>query len=54
MPEYSLNPVRVATVSYTHLGANYHGRFEYACIEQMELCVEILKKIVEKYAVKEI
>ena len=26
-------------------GANYHGRFEYACIEQMELCVEILKKI---------
>lgn len=34
--------------------ANYHGRFEYACIEQMELCVEILKKIVEKYAVKEI
>ena len=21
-------------------GANYHGRFEYACIEQMELCVE--------------
>ncbi len=22
----------------------YHGRFEYACIEQMELCVEILKK----------
>lgn len=33
-------------------GANYHGRFEYACIEQMELCVEILKKIVEKYAVK--
>ena len=35
-------------------GANYHGRFEYACIEQMELCVEILKKIVEKYAVKEI
>lgn len=33
-------------------GANYHGRFEYACIEQMEQCVEILKKIVEKYAVK--
>ena len=31
-------------------GANYHGRFEYACIEQMEQCVEILKKIVEKYA----
>ena len=33
-------------------GANYHGRFEYACIEEMEQCVEILKKIVEKYAVK--
>lgn len=33
-------------------GANYHGRFEYVCIEQMEQCVEILKKIVEKYAAK--
>ena len=34
---------------------DFHVRtFEYACIEQMELCVEILKKIVEKYAVKEI
>ena len=62
----AINPVRGGTdgsrLSYMGLpcpnlctgGANYHGRFEYACIEQMELCVEILKKIVEKYAVKEI
>lgn len=35
-------------------GANYHGRFEYACAEDMQLCVEILKKILEKYAVQEI
>ena len=35
-------------------GANYHGRFEYSRTEKMERCVEILKKIVEKYADKEI
>lgn len=31
-------------------GANYHGRYEYACVEEMESCVEILKRIVETYA----
>ena len=31
-------------------GANFHGRYEYACIQSMELCVEILKGIVSKYA----
>lgn len=33
-------------------GANYHGRFEYACAESMESCVEILKNIVLQYASK--
>lgn len=31
-------------------GANFHGRFEYACVESMESCVEILKNIVSLYA----
>lgn len=66
MRELGLNPAAVpirggtdgAKLSYMGLpcpnlctgGANGHGRFEYACVEEMELCVEILKKIVEKYA----
>ncbi len=33
-------------------GANFHGRFEYACVESMESCVEILKNIVLLYAEK--
>ena len=31
-------------------GANFHGRFEYACAESMETCVEILKNIAGIYA----
>ena len=31
-------------------GANYHGKFEYACLEDMETCSEILKKLVLKYS----
>lgn len=31
-------------------GLNFHGRFEYACVESMESCVEILKNIVSLYA----
>ncbi|MDO4292021.1 MAG: peptidase T [Eubacteriales bacterium] len=31
-------------------GLNYHGRYEYACVESMEACVEILKNIVSIYA----
>lgn len=31
-------------------GMNFHGRFEYACVESMETCVEILKNIVGLYA----
>lgn len=31
-------------------GMNFHGRFEYACVESMESCVEILKNIVSLYA----
>lgn len=31
-------------------GLNFHGRFEYACVESMESCVEILKNIVRLYA----
>ena len=31
-------------------GMNFHGRFEYACAESMEACVEILKNIVGIYA----
>lgn len=31
-------------------GLNFHGRFEYACVESMESCVEILKNIVGLYA----
>lgn len=31
-------------------GANCHGRFEYACVESMETCVEILKNIAALYA----
>ncbi|MBQ7840232.1 MAG: peptidase T [Lachnospiraceae bacterium] len=31
-------------------GMNFHGRFEYAVVESMEACVEILKNIVTLYA----
>ncbi|MBR2949677.1 MAG: peptidase T [Lachnospiraceae bacterium] len=31
-------------------GHNCHGRFEYACVEEMESCVEILKNIIKIYA----
>ena len=31
-------------------GENYHGRYEYACIQSMETCAEILKGIVKIYA----
>lgn len=30
-------------------GANFHGRFEYACVEDMEKIVEILVRIAQKY-----
>ena len=30
-------------------GHNFHGRYEYACIQSMEKTVEILKKIVAIY-----
>jgi tripeptide aminopeptidase len=29
-------------------GYNYHGPFEYASIREMDICVEIIKKIVGK------
>ncbi len=31
-------------------GENYHGRYEYACVQSMEKVTELLLKIVEKYA----
>ncbi len=31
-------------------GLNFHGRFEYVCVQSMEACVEILKNIVMLYA----
>lgn len=31
-------------------GLNFHGRFEYVCVQSMESCVEILKNIVLLYA----
>lgn len=31
-------------------GYNYHGRFEFACVESMEGCVEVLQNIVSLYA----
>ena len=34
-------------------GENYHGRYEYACIQSMETCTEILKGIVKIYASSE-
>lgn len=33
-------------------GHNYHGRFEYAVVETMELAVQLIVKIVNLYAVK--
>lgn len=30
-------------------GHNFHGRYEYACVQSMETTVEILKKIIEIY-----
>ena len=29
-------------------GYNYHGPYEYASIQEMDQCVEIIKKIIEK------
>ena len=31
-------------------GQNFHGRFEYACADDMEKIVEVLIRIAEKYA----
>lgn len=31
-------------------GHNFHGRYEYICIQSMEMVVEVLKKIVELYS----
>lgn len=31
-------------------GQNFHGRFEYACIDEMEMIVKLLIRIAEKYA----
>ena len=31
-------------------GMNYHGRYEYVCIESMEKCVEIILNIISMYA----
>ncbi len=31
-------------------GANFHGRFEYACADEMEMIVELLVKLAGKYA----
>lgn len=31
-------------------GENYHGKYEYACVQSMEKITELLLKIVEKYA----
>ena len=31
-------------------GQNFHGRFEYACADDMEKIVEVLVRIAEKYA----
>ena len=30
-------------------GANFHGRFEYACADHMEIIVELLAKIAQKW-----
>lgn len=31
-------------------GHNFHGRYEYICVQSMEMVVEVLKKIVEQYS----
>lgn len=33
-------------------GANFHGRFEYACVDEMEKITKLLVKITQKYADK--
>lgn len=33
-------------------GANYHSRFEYACVQSMEKVTELLVKLAEKYSKK--
>ena len=30
-------------------GQNFHGRFEYACADEMEMIVKLLVKLAEKY-----
>lgn len=32
-------------------GQNFHGKYEYACVDDMEKIVELLVRIAEKYAV---
>ena len=34
-------------------GHNFHGRYEYICVQSMEMVVETLKKIVEIYSTKD-
>lgn len=31
-------------------GANYHSRYEYACVQSMESCVQLILKIIARYA----
>ena len=66
MEELGIEPVVVpirggtdgARLSFTGLpcpnlctgGANFHGRFEYACADDMEMIVELLVKLAGKYA----
>ena len=59
--EPRINPVRGGTdgarLSYMGLpcpnlctgGANYHSRFEYACVQDMEKVTELLVKLAERY-----
>ena len=30
-------------------GYNYHGRMEYACVEEMDACVKVLLSLAETY-----
>ena len=68
MEELSISPVVVpirggtdgARLSFMGLpcpnlctgGANFHGKFEYACADDMEKIVELLIRITEKYSGK--
>ena len=35
-------------------GENYHGRYEYACVQSMNKVTELLIKLAEKYSVKQL